>query len=161
MNPLMLELLPMVRQGYCCSQLLILLMLQARDQQNPDLVRAMQGLCHGIGQSDGPCGLLTGGACALALAAGKGADDETAHPMLTPLLNEYATWFYERVNPYGGISCGCIATGLGAASGGAVTDATPDPVACGDLLAECWEKILELTENYELDLTAVQTGPMP
>ena len=31
MNPLMLELLPMVRQGYCCSQLLILLMLQARD----------------------------------------------------------------------------------------------------------------------------------
>lgn len=54
MNPLMLELLPMVRQGYCCSQLLILLMLQARDQQNPDLVRAMQGLCHGIGQSDGP-----------------------------------------------------------------------------------------------------------
>lgn len=81
--------------------------------------------------------------------------------MLTPLLNEYATWFYERVNPYGGISCGCIATGLGAASGGAVTDATPDPVACGDLLAECWEKILELAENYELDLTAVQTGPMP
>ncbi|MFR8277140.1 MAG: C-GCAxxG-C-C family (seleno)protein [Desulfovibrio fairfieldensis] len=62
MNPLMLELLPMVGQGYCCSQLLILLMLQARDQQNPDLVRAMQGLCHGIGQSDGPCGLLTGGA---------------------------------------------------------------------------------------------------
>ena len=47
------------------------------------------------------------------------------------------------------------------ASGGAVTDATPDPVACGDLLAECWEKILELAENYELDLTAVRTGPMP
>lgn len=161
MNPLMLELLPMVRQGYCCSQLLILLMLQARDQQNPDLVRAMQGLCHGIGQSDGPCGLLTGGACALALAAGKGADDETAHPMLTPLLNEYAAWFYERVSPYGGISCGCIAAGLGAASGKAGTSTAPDPVACGDLLAECWGKILELAQNYELDLTAVQTGSMP
>lgn len=81
MNPLMLELLPMVRQGYCCSQLLILLMLQARDQQNPDLVRAMQGLCHGIGQSDGPCGLLTGGACALALAAGqrRGRRDGPSH----------------------------------------------------------------------------------
>ena len=66
-------------------------MLQAQDTQNPGVVRAAQGLCHGIGQSDGPCGLLTGGACALALVAGKGAEDETAHPMLTPLLNDYAS----------------------------------------------------------------------
>ena len=70
MNPMMMELLPLVHQGYCCSQLLLLLMLQAQDRQNPGVVRAAQGLCHGIGQSDGPCGLLTGGACALALAAG-------------------------------------------------------------------------------------------
>lgn len=153
MNPLLLELLPLVRQGYCCSQLLILLMLQVRDQQNPELVRAMHGLCHGIGQSDGPCGLLTGGACALALAVGKGADNETAHPMLTPILNDYAMWFYERVNPYGGISCGCIAAGLGAVADGE-QGGTPDPGACGDLLAECWEKILELAQSYDLDLTA-------
>lgn len=153
MNPLMLELLPLVRQGYCCSQLLILLMLQLRDQENPGLLRAMQGLCHGIGQSDGPCGLLTGGACALGLIAGKGADNETAHPMLTPLLNDYATWFYERVIPYGGISCGYIAAGLGAAAGGGAEGA-PDPVACGDLLAECWEKILELVQSYDVDVSA-------
>ena len=61
MNPMMMELLPLVHQGYCCSQLLLLLMLQAQDRQNPGVVRAAQGLCHGIGQSDGPCGLLTGG----------------------------------------------------------------------------------------------------
>ena len=30
----------------------------------------------------------------------------------------------------------------------------PDPVACGDLLAECWEKILELIQNYDLDFMA-------
>ena len=83
MNPMMMELLPLVHQGYCCSQLLLLLMLQAQDRQNPGVVRAAQGLCHGIGQSDGPCGLLTGGACALALAAGKGAEDEIPHPMCT------------------------------------------------------------------------------
>ena len=97
MNPMMMELLPLVHQGYCCSQLLLLLMLQAQDRQNPGVVRAAQGLCHGIGQSDGPCGLLTGGACALALVAGKGADDETAHHMLTPLLNDYATWARPRL----------------------------------------------------------------
>lgn len=84
MNPMMMELLPLVHQGYCCSQLLLLLMLQAQDKQNPGVVRAAQGLCHGIGQSDGPCGLLTGGACALALVAGKGAENEIPHPMLTP-----------------------------------------------------------------------------
>ena len=53
-----------MRQGYCCSQLLLLLMLQAQDRQNPDLVRAMHGLCHGIGQSDGPCGQLPDGSAA-------------------------------------------------------------------------------------------------
>ena len=55
MNPMMMELLSLVHQGYCCSQLLLLLMLQAQDRQNPGVVRAAQGLCHGIGQSDGPC----------------------------------------------------------------------------------------------------------
>ncbi|MDR2820377.1 MAG: C-GCAxxG-C-C family protein [Desulfovibrio sp.] len=151
MDPVMMELLPFVRQGYCCSQLLVLLMQQARDRQNPDLLRAAQGLCHGIGQSDGPCGLLTGGACALSLVAGKGADDEMPNRFLTPLLNDYAAWFYERTAPYGGHNCVAVAAGLGAArhEGG-----MPDPVACGALLTECWGKILELTQEYELDISA-------
>ena len=70
MHPLMMDLLPLVRQGYCCSQLLVQLLVQAQGREVPDLVRALHGLCHGIGQSGGPCGLLTGGACVLALLAG-------------------------------------------------------------------------------------------
>lgn len=151
MNPMMMELLPLVHEGYCCSQLLVLLMLQVRDEENPGLVRAVHGLCHGIGQSDGPCGLFTGGACALALSAGKGAAHETPHPMLAPLLNDYATWFYERTGPYGGQSCGQVAAGLGALSG--VAGEMPNPVACGDLLADCWGKIMELVQSYDLDIT--------
>lgn len=154
MHPLMMEIAPLVRQGYCCSQLLALLMLDQSGAENPALVRAMQGLCHGIGQSDGPCGLLTGGACALALLTGKGAQHETPHPMLTPLLNEYAGWFYDRVAEYGGTNCEAIAAGLGATAkeaGGA-----PDPVACGGLLAECWDKIRELVQSYGLDAGAAQ-----
>ena len=145
----MLEILPWVRQGYCCSQLLVLLMLQAMGKENAALVRATQGLCHGIGQSDGPCGLLTGGACALALATGKGSEEEVAHPMLTPLLHDYATWFEDRVAPYGGQRCGQVAAGLGAAT---ADGRSPDPVACGGLLAECWEKLLELFQTYNIDL---------
>ena len=30
MNPVLMDVLPFVRQGFCCSQLLMLLMLQAR-----------------------------------------------------------------------------------------------------------------------------------
>lgn len=150
MHPLMMELLPLARQGWCCSQLLLVLMLQLRDEENPGLLRAAQGLCHGIGQSDGPCGLLTGGACALALVTGKGAVEESAHSMFTPLLNDYATWFYARTASYGGHSCGCVAAGLGAA---VQAGHSPDPVACGDLLAECWEKIVELLQSYDLEIS--------
>ena len=99
MHPLMMDLLPLVRQGYCCSQLLVQLLVQAQGREVPDLVRALHGLCHGIGQSGGPCGLLTGGACVLALLAGKGAEGEEPHPMLAPLLNDYASWVYERTAP--------------------------------------------------------------
>lgn len=151
MHPLMMDLLPLVRQGYCCSQLLLQLLVQAQGREVPDLVRALHGLCHGIGQSGGPCGLLTGGACVLALLAGKGAEGEEPHPMLVPLLNEYAGWFYERTAAYGGHSCEQVALGLGART---AESAEPDPVACGDLLAECWEKILELIQTYDLDFMA-------
>ena len=53
MNPVLMDVLPFVRQGFCCSQLLMLLMLQARGEENPALVRSLQGLCHGIGHSEG------------------------------------------------------------------------------------------------------------
>ena len=35
MNALMLELIPLIREGYCCSQLLVLLVLQQQGVENP------------------------------------------------------------------------------------------------------------------------------
>ena len=46
MHPLMMDLLPLVRQGYCCSQLLVQLLVQAQGREVPDLVRALHGLCR-------------------------------------------------------------------------------------------------------------------
>lgn len=147
MNPILLDLMPAVREGYCCSQLLFKLLLDVRGEDNPGMLRAMHGLCHGIGQSEGPCGLLSGGACVLGFLAGKGRDGEEANGMLEPLLNEYATWFYERTAPYGGYTCPEVAQGLG----GRQADGTINQVACGELLADCWEKIGALAEDYGLD----------
>lgn len=154
MNPLLLEIMPLVKEGWCCSQMLLLLLLQALDRENPDLVRAVHGLCHGQGDSEGPCGLLTGGACALGCLAGRGTAGESAHPSFTPLLSDYRQWFAGRTEAYGGIACFRIMEGLSARTGitRPAAGETPNPALCGDLFAECWEKILSLLEAYEIPM---------
>lgn len=159
MHPLMMEILPWIRQGYCCSQLLILLALRLRNEENPSLVRVANGFCHGIGQSSGPCGMLTGGACVLALYTGRGAETEQANPYFTPLLNEYAEWFYARTEAYGSCKCSDVAAGLARDAGEAGGDSSgpdnkPNPMLCGGLLAECWEKLVDLCADYDVDMTA-------
>ena len=146
MNSLLFEVVPWVRAGYGCSQILLLLMLKLLDRKSTDVLKAGYGLCYGLGQSGGVCGLLTGGACALGLVVGKGEDQEEVSPKAQSIIYDYALWFEERVAIYGGTSCPMIAAGLG--GGGQ----TPNLLACGDLLSECWEKILTLMQDYELDL---------
>ena len=69
---LLLDVIRLEKKGYCCSQIMILFMLKSRHVENPDLVRAMAGLCNGVGFSGEICRILTGGACLLSLCAGKG-----------------------------------------------------------------------------------------
>jgi hypothetical protein len=154
MNPLVLEILPLVRQGYCCSQLLMLLLLQGFGHENPALVRAVHGLCYGMGGSEGPCGLLSGGACVLGCLAGRGRDGEEAHPSFVPLVAEYQQWFAGRTEKYGGTECFRVMQGLGADTGvpAPVAGAQPSPSLCGGFFAECWEKILTLCEDYAVPL---------
>ena len=44
------------QQGFYCSQILVMLGLEAQGKQNPDLVRAMQELAGGLGFSGDTCG---------------------------------------------------------------------------------------------------------
>lgn len=153
MNALILELLPYIKQGLCCSQLLMLLALQTRGETNSGLLRALAGQCHGLGQSNGPCGLLCGGATALAWLSSKDDASEcgTPHKMLEPMVNEFATWFYQRVAELGSYNCEDIIQGLAKEAGQNAKNGTqPDMSLCADLLAECWEKILELYDSYDL-----------
>lgn len=147
MNPLIMELLPLAGQGYCCSQILGLLFLG--DRENPLFIRALSGLCHGLGQSGELCGLLTGGCCILGACSGKGGPPDAVEARTDAglLVNTYVEWFRER-NPGG---CGCPA----------IMEATcgrcgaPDMARCGELLAECWGKILEILEEAGIDPTDV------
>lgn len=147
----MLELIPDVREGFCCSQLLMLKLLRAQGEENPQLIRAMHGLGMGLGFSNGPCGLLTGGAAVLGVLAGKGEPGEEPHPSLVPVVNDYALWFYERTAAFGGSACESVSRGL--AGPNASPDAPPDMLHCGTLLMECWAKILELNDAYGLDIS--------
>lgn len=150
MNALLLDILPQVRQGYCCSQLLFSLAQQLVGVESPDLMLTMRGLCHGIGQSGGPCGLLTGGAAVLAWLSTTREDEP--HPMLDAMTNEYAAWFMERTGGYGGAGCENVSRGLAAEAGSPLPEGGMPPMElCGDLLAECWEKLLDLYDSYGLE----------
>lgn len=140
MDEINLTMLRLTGAGYCCSQILVMLGLEEMGRQNPDLIRAAGGLCKGMGNCEGPCGVLTGAACLVSLHAGKGMDDEQPEDRLPLMLDELTSWFHERVaSAHGGISCREI---LGGECGG------PNPAVCGNILAETYARVREiLVEN--------------
>ncbi|MES9995604.1 DVU_1555 family C-GCAxxG-C-C protein [Desulfovibrio aminophilus] len=143
MSEILLDILPLAGKGYCCSQILGLLALRAQSRENPNLIRALSGLCHGLGQSGGTCGILSGGCCVLGLYLGKGSDGEAPLEQAELAVSTFVDWFTERVTPqYGGITCAAI---LGDESG------KPDVSRCGQLLADAWARILLLLTEQGLD----------
>lgn len=144
MSELRFELLRMAGRGYCCSQMIVLLALRQQGTENPGLVRAAQGLCNGLGQSQETCGVLTGAALVLGLYAGKGSDAEEAHERLPLMLAELSDWFRDTA------CAGCGGTRCMDIMG---PDARPDPAKCGDLLDAAWSKVLEILASESIDPT--------
>ncbi len=138
MNEYDFDILKLARQGYCCSQIVLQLALDLQGVDNPGLIRAMSGLCHGFSASRGACGAFTGAACLIAYYAGKGTPEEETHNRLPLMLSELAAWFEDYgAGRFGGIACSDI-----------VTDSTPDTSVCGGLVAECFGRAMAiLTEN--------------
>jgi hypothetical protein len=145
MNETSLRVMQLVGQGFCCSQILLILGLEAQGQQNPALVRAANGLCKGFGSRDEVCGALSGGACLLALYAGKGAPGEERHDRYELLLSSMVDWFRETVRAqYGGITCDhIVGKGLPA----------PDPTRCGPLVVQTFERAMALLLENGIDPT--------
>jgi hypothetical protein len=143
MDETLLRMMELSYNGYYCSQILLLLALDAQGKSNPDLIRAMGGLANGCGVASGPCGVFTGAACVLSLYAGKGTDDEQEDHQLQYLLRDLMDWFEKTVGSrFGGITCEAI-----------VGDRTEVRQRCGAITAETWAKVVELLHAAGYDIT--------
>jgi hypothetical protein len=84
-------------EGYCCSQIMVQLGLEAKQDENPELLDAVAGLCGGL-YAGLCCGILTGAACLLSMM-----DKENARTQMIPQL---VAWFNTTYEPlYGGVEC--------------------------------------------------------
>jgi hypothetical protein len=137
-----LRVMELAGKGYCCSQMMVILALDEMDREDPDLVRAAGGLCDGLGDCSGPCGVLTGATLVLGLYAGKGMDMEEPEDCLPVMIESLRDWFTERTLEYGGTSCGAILDG---ACG------QPHPTRCGGLIGEANAKVREILVDNGLD----------
>jgi len=136
-----IKMMEMAGKGYCCSQMMVLLALDEMGRDNPDLVRAAGGLCNGLGDCSGACGVLTGGALVLGLYGGKGLDMEEADT-LPVMLESLRDAFAETTAQYGGMACGDIL------SGGC---GQPNPLICGGLVSDMFATVREILVEQGVD----------
>ena len=69
------DIYKLASQGYCCTQILMILVLQAEGRENYDLIRAANGMCVGM-QCQGTCGAISGIIMAFGLYAGRGRPED-------------------------------------------------------------------------------------
>lgn len=140
----MIRMLQLAQQGFQCSQILLLMGLEAQGKDNIDLLRAMSALAGGLGFSGDVCGTLTGGACLLGLYAGRGRADEDEDPRLNVMIGELVEWFTaEHGRKYGGIRCETI---LG-------DDPRSRTTRCPSLILGTYQKVKDLLAQNGFDLS--------
>jgi hypothetical protein len=141
------RILELGRERYQCAQILVLLGLELQGRDNPELVRAMHGLCAGMSAGE-TCGALTGGASLLGLYAGRGEAEQDDDPRLLFMLDEFVEWFR---------------SGYGQAYGGLRCDDIVGPCAqhlaerCPAMVEGVYQKVKELLVENGFELT----GPLP
>ena len=140
----MAQLIALRKQGFYCSQILMLQGLDMMGRSNPELVRAMHGLAGGLGFSGELCGALTGGASLLGLYAGKVTPEQTEDPRLDFMIIDLVKWFKtEYAGQFGGIRCEEILAG----------DRQNQMIRCPILVNGVLQKVKELLVENGYDLS--------
>ena len=138
---LMDRILELGRCGYSCAQILLLLMLESVGEENPGLVKAMDGLNGGVGFSQGCCGCMTGGVCLISYFTGKSEDTGTEAAEHRSALGEFTRWFEDEITAdYGGIDCRYITRG----------NPAKRVEYCPQIMAAAFEKCMEILQERDL-----------
>ena len=140
MDETALRIMQLNGQGYCCSQIMMLLSLEDMGEENIPLVRAMAGLCEGSGCGE-LCGVASGAACVLSLYAAKGSDAEQTLDCYPVMISQFMDWFRNSASQWGGIRCEDIVTFQGGRK----------PEVCGDIMIRAREIILGILTENNLD----------
>jgi len=140
------QLVNLRKQGFYCSQILILEGLEMLGKSNPDLVRAMHGLAGGLGFRGELCGALSGGASLVGLYAGKGTPEQEEDPRLLFIIEDLVKWFKaEYGEQFGGIRCDEILAG----------DNQNQAKRCPLIVAGVLQKVKELLVENGYDLSGL------
>ena len=145
MDELGFQMFKLTSIGYCCAQIMLKMALDAEEKENADLLRAVNGLCMGIGSTQKTCGVLNGGISVLGLYAGKGTDREYPKPQFSDMVDEYTEWFESE---FGSTQCQDI---IGVCS---VTDFRSHQeyrLKCGDILMKSCGKIQEILQANDFE----------
>lgn len=142
MNDTAFRIYKLASVGFCCSQIMLKLTLEEEEKENADLIRAINGLCGGIGFTKKTCGVLTGGIGIIGLYAGKGEDREVYKENYKIMIEEYMDWFEGE---FESTECGDI---IGIQS---ISDDAGNinyPIKCGDILQKSYEKVQEILYKH-------------
>jgi C_GCAxxG_C_C family probable redox protein len=140
------RLMQLKRQGFFCSQIILIEGLEMLGKNNPDVVRAVNPLANGLGNSGEICGALTGAACLLGLYAGKGAPEDETDYRLDIMVMDLVDWFKDQYVPrYGGIRCDEILE----------NNPTLKPTRCPELVLACLQKSKELLVENGFELSGI------
>lgn len=145
MDELGFEMFKLTNAGYCCSQIMMKMALDAEGIENEDLLRAVSGLCLGAGSAQKTCGVLTGGIAILGLYAGKGRDTEYPKQGFSEMVDEYTEWFEGE---FGSTECREL---IGVCS---ITDYQTNQsyrLKCGDILEKGYKKVQQILREYDFE----------
>ena len=135
------RIMELSRYGYACGQILAKLLLETVGEEDPALVRCMQGLNGGIGGSGDVCGCMAAGCCLISWFTGKPADDEFDSPHHKGAMGAFTRWFQNEMElEYMGYDCAQIVG----------TDPAKKVRCCPGIIASTYEKCMEILEERGL-----------
>ena len=131
----------MLHWNFMKNAFLAILLLDTIGEENPALVRCMQGLNGGIGGSGDVCGCMAAGCCLISYFTGKPADDEFDSPHHKGAMGEFTQWFQNEMEmEYMSYDC----------SGIVGSNPAKKVQYCPSILAATYEKCMEILENRGL-----------